>query len=351
MQPLPHAFRLAAAGYPVFPIAASKRPTCPHSFKDAATEAGDIRRLWRDHPGPLLGVPTGKVTGLFVLDLDTTRHTAADEWFERHAPYLPETRQQTTRSGGLHLFFRHVDGLRNSAGRIALGVDTRAEGGSIIVWQPEAWLDRPRPLADAPQWLLEMAKPKPPRDPMNVVGLDPFAYDRPKQRGGGGAAHDARPRAVGAFSGGGPAARGPRTGAFTQFSVNWGEQTGATPSRLLSHVCRRGGLESHQVGSIQITAKSSTVDIASDAADAFEKSTRRPDSRDPEIMIRRDAKAKSPSVKPWAKPGTKPGAKGNAAAGSASPAGPAREPRRPNAKRPGRPVHLKRKNPRRTASR
>jgi hypothetical protein len=161
MQPPHHAFRLAAAGYPVFPIAASKRPTSPHSFKDAATEAADIRRLWRDHPGPLLGVPTGKVTGLFVLDLDTTRHTAAAEWFERHAPYLPETRQQTTRSGGLHLFFRHVEGLRNSAGRIALGVDTRAEGGSIIVWQPTAWLDRPRHLAEAPQWLIEMAKPKP----------------------------------------------------------------------------------------------------------------------------------------------------------------------------------------------
>jgi hypothetical protein len=120
MQPPPHAFRLAAAGYPVFPIAASKRPTCPHGFKDAATDVADIRRLWRDHPGPLLGVPTGKVTGLFVLDLDTTMHTAAAEWLERHAPYLPETRQQTTRSGGLHLFFRHVEGLRNSAGRIAL---------------------------------------------------------------------------------------------------------------------------------------------------------------------------------------------------------------------------------------
>jgi hypothetical protein len=161
MQPPYHAFRLAAAGYPVFPIAASKRPTCPHGFKDAATEPADIRRLWREHPGPLLGVPTGKVTGLFVLDLDTTMHTAAAEWFERHAPYLPETRQQTTRSGGLHLFFQHVEGLRNSAGRIAQGVDTRAEGGSIIVWQPTAWLDSPRPLAEAPQWLIEMAKPKP----------------------------------------------------------------------------------------------------------------------------------------------------------------------------------------------
>lgn len=161
MQPLPHAFRLAAAGYPVFPIAASKRPTCPHSFKDAATDVAGIRQLWRDHPGPLVGVPTGKVTGLFVLDLDVTKHTDAAEWFERHAPYLPETRQQTTRSGGLHLFFRHVEGLRNSAGRIALGVDTRAEGGSIIVWQPETWLDQPQPLAEAPQWLIEVAKPKP----------------------------------------------------------------------------------------------------------------------------------------------------------------------------------------------
>lgn len=161
MQPPPHAFRLAAAGYPVFPVAASKRPTCRHGFLDAATAATAIRRLWRDHPGPLIGVPTGKVTGLFVLDLDTTKHTAAAEWLECHAPYLPETRQQTTRSGGLHLFFRHVEGLRNSAGRIALGIDTRAESGSIIVWQPQAWLDRPRPLAEVPQWLLEMAKPKP----------------------------------------------------------------------------------------------------------------------------------------------------------------------------------------------
>ncbi|MHC2536011.1 bifunctional DNA primase/polymerase [Bradyrhizobium diazoefficiens] len=158
---LKSALRLAGAGYPVFPIAVSKRPTCPHAFKDATTDPMGVRQLWRDHPGPLLGVPTGKVTDLLVLDLDITKHTAAAEWFERHAPYLPETRQQTTRSGGLHLFFRHVEGVRNSAGRIALGVDIRAEGGSIIVWQPEAWLDGPRPLAEAPEWLLDMAKPKP----------------------------------------------------------------------------------------------------------------------------------------------------------------------------------------------
>jgi len=113
--------------------------------------------------------------------------------------------------------------------------------------------------------LLEMAKPTPPREPMAIVGLDPFKDGPPKRSG---------------------ASRLPD--AFTRFSVSWGERGGATASRILSHICRRGGLESHQVGSIRISAKSSTVDIANDVADAFETRARRPDRRDPGIIVRRD---------------------------------------------------------------
>lgn len=169
MNTVAEALALAAQGYPVFPVAASKRPTCPQGFKDAASDPGEIRRLWREHPAPLIGVPTGKPTGLFVLDIDSPRHTEAAEWLERYAPYLPETRQQTTRSGGLHLFFNHHQGLRNSAGRIARGVDTRADGGYIIVWMPQTWLIEPRPLADIPPWLIKAATPLPPP----VVRCDP----------------------------------------------------------------------------------------------------------------------------------------------------------------------------------
>ncbi len=196
--------------------------------------------------------------------------------------------------------------------------------------------------------LLEMAKSKPPRDPMNVVGLDPFADNRSKPRGAGQdtrrGGYAAR-ASVGSGGGARPSSRGPES--FTRFTVSWGEQTGASPSRLLSHICRRGGLESHQVGSIQISPKSSTVDIASDVADAFETRARRPDRRDPGIMVRRDeARPGSPSS--FSK---KSSGKGKGAGFSASPSGSSREPRHPNAKRPGRPAHLKRKNPRRTASR
>jgi hypothetical protein len=162
MNVVAQALVLAAHGYPVFPVAAAKRPTCPQGFKDASLEPREIRRLWRDHPAPLIGVPTGEATGLFVLDVDSPRHPEAAEWLERCAPYLPETRRQTTRSGGTHLFFNHHQGLRNSAGRVARGVDTRADGGYIIVWTPKAWLIEPRPLADIPSWLIKAATPPPP---------------------------------------------------------------------------------------------------------------------------------------------------------------------------------------------
>jgi hypothetical protein len=162
MNVVAQALVLAAHGYPVFPVAAAKRPTCPQGFKDASLEPREIRRLWRDHSAQLIGVPTGEPTGLFVLDIDSPRHTEAAEWLERCAPYLPETRQQTTRSGGVHLFFNHHHGLRNSAGRVARGVDTRADGGYIIVWTPKAWLIEPRPLADLPSWLIKAATPPPP---------------------------------------------------------------------------------------------------------------------------------------------------------------------------------------------
>jgi len=162
MNAIANALALAAQGYPVFPVAGSKRPTCPQGFKDASTEPREIRRLWRDHPGPLIGIPTGEASGLFVVDIDSPRHVEAAEWLERCAPYLPETRQQSTRSGGIHLFFNHTQGLRNTAGRIARGVDTRAEGGYIIAWQTDAWLIRPQPLADIPSWLIKAATPPPP---------------------------------------------------------------------------------------------------------------------------------------------------------------------------------------------
>jgi hypothetical protein len=133
---LARALKLAERGLPVFPCAADKRPTCPHGFKDASNDPTVVKALWRNHPGPLIGVPTGTASGIFVLDVDSAKHESAAEWLDRQAPYLPDTRHHRTQSGGLHLLFRHRSGLRSSVSRLARGVDTRGEGGCII-WSPK----------------------------------------------------------------------------------------------------------------------------------------------------------------------------------------------------------------------
>jgi hypothetical protein len=151
---------MARRGLPVFPCAASKRPTCPHGFHDATNDSEAVLELWRKHPGPLIGVPTGAPSGIFVLDIDSVKHESAAEWFERHAPHLPETKRHRTRSGGVHFLFKHREGLRNTAGRLALGVDTRGEGGYVI-WWPAVIADEHywAPLADVPEWIFAALNP------------------------------------------------------------------------------------------------------------------------------------------------------------------------------------------------
>jgi hypothetical protein len=148
---LDQALALAAQRLPCFPCRADKCPATPHGFKDATCDHQVLRELWRRYSGPLVGVPAGEVSGLDVLDIDTRQGGSA--WFAKHRDRLPATRVHRTRSGGLHLLFRH-QGMRCSAGRIAAGVDVRASGGYAIWWPavgcPVLW---EVPPAKWPEWL------------------------------------------------------------------------------------------------------------------------------------------------------------------------------------------------------
>jgi hypothetical protein len=153
------AARAIGLGLPVFPCrntpdnpTTDKAPTCPGGFKAAVSAPDAIRDLWRRWPGPLIGVPTGAVSGIDVLDVD--RGKGGGEWYAAHRAKLPLTRIHRTRSGGLHVLFRHLEGLRLSAGKIAPGIDVRADGGYVI-WWPACGLDvRGHPLDALPEWPL-----------------------------------------------------------------------------------------------------------------------------------------------------------------------------------------------------
>ena len=129
---LAQAIELALQVIPCFPCLANKAPACPGGFKAASIDPMTLKNLWQRYPGPLIGVPTGEVSGFDVLDMDP-RH-GGDKWLEANRHRLPAATVHATRSGGWHYLFQHHPGLRNSASRIAPGVDVRANGGYIIWW-------------------------------------------------------------------------------------------------------------------------------------------------------------------------------------------------------------------------
>jgi hypothetical protein len=147
-------------GWSVFPCRNDKKPACPRGFKDAATDPSAITELWRSHPGPLIGIATGAVSGCSVLDVDIKYQAALAWWQDNHAQ-LPQTRTFRSRSGGLHLFLQHVAGVRNTQSKLCPGLDTRGDGGYIIYWFAAGFecLDN-SPLAHWPGWLLAQLLPE-----------------------------------------------------------------------------------------------------------------------------------------------------------------------------------------------
>src|SRR5215831_3480957 len=163
------ALDLARSGLALFPCGYSKRPTCEHGLLDATTDATVLRKLWRRHGGELVAVRTGAVSGVDVLDLDA-KHSDARNWWHAHRAELPVTRVHRTRSGGLHLVFRHAQGLRCSTSKLAHGIDVKGDDGCAI-WWPAAGLPilHEGPPAPWPSWLLAQLKPPAPPPPSRLV--------------------------------------------------------------------------------------------------------------------------------------------------------------------------------------
>ena len=162
---------LPGHGLRCFPCGIAKKPATPRGFKDGTCDPDALRELWKKHPRPLVGVPTGAISGLDVLDIDT-RH-GGESWLAEHKHRLPSTRIHRTRSGDLHLLFQHQQGMRCSAGRMAAGVDVRATGGYVI-WWPAAELPvlSDMPLAAWPGRLCARLLPRPRSQNRRVVVPD-----------------------------------------------------------------------------------------------------------------------------------------------------------------------------------
>jgi hypothetical protein len=128
-----------------------------------------IEDLWRRYPAVLVGVATGEPSGIAVLDIDLQKHPEAAAWWEVHRDRLLPARMHRTRSGGVHLIYRHRAGLTCSVSRINHGVDVRADGGYII-WWPAAGLEviSDPGIRPWPEWLMPLLAPPPAVPPPSI---------------------------------------------------------------------------------------------------------------------------------------------------------------------------------------
>lgn len=164
MKILDAALEWAHSGVAVFALRPGEK--IPHAgtsgCRDATMDEDTIRSWWVARPASNLGIATGRVDGatlsIVVVDVDSEAHPII-------ARMAPTRTHRTPR--GWHYVYRLPDGekVRNSASKLAPGVDVRGEGGYVVA-PPSALrlgdgsrasyeVAHDLPIADLPPWILE----------------------------------------------------------------------------------------------------------------------------------------------------------------------------------------------------
>jgi hypothetical protein len=176
------ALHYRARGWSVIPIEPrGKRPLVPWQEYQSRLARADELEAWfgarrgahgdRKSGERNVGIVTGAVSGLVVLDVDAAHggDVSLAELELEHGP-LPATIEAKSGGGGRHLYFAHPGGEVHNRAGIAPGIDLRGDGGCIVAppsihpsgkryaWRPGRGPDEAQ-LAPLPAWLLALVQP------------------------------------------------------------------------------------------------------------------------------------------------------------------------------------------------
>jgi hypothetical protein len=157
-----------ANGWSVLPVRPrDKRPLIRwEPLQTTKPSASDVAEWFRRWPDANIGIVTGEISNLVVIDIDP-KHGGDEslEHLQQRFGSLPPTVEAMTGGGGRHLYFAHPAVLvRNRAG-LAQGIDLRGDGGYVVAppsvhpcGRRYAWTPGRSPqdisLAPLPRWLI-----------------------------------------------------------------------------------------------------------------------------------------------------------------------------------------------------
>src|SRR5262245_34029119 len=127
------ALRYAQRGWSVIPIQPRGKRTLleewkPHQTRRATEE--EIRGWWQRWPSANVGIVTGAISDLVVLDIDGD---PGKEW-AKSVPEIVSIETPVVQTGkGFHFYLKHSGGkIPNFVGKLP-GVDLRGDGGLVVV--------------------------------------------------------------------------------------------------------------------------------------------------------------------------------------------------------------------------
>lgn len=139
----------------------NKRPLVAWTrFQEELPTKDEVRGWWKKWPDAHVGLVTGSISGIFVVDLDIGYDEAEFKKLK-----IPKTLKSKTPSGGCHLFLRHPHGekIKTVAG-FRKKIDIRGDGGFVVV-APSTYPDgrkyewkNDRRIAKAPDALVKLLK-------------------------------------------------------------------------------------------------------------------------------------------------------------------------------------------------
>ena len=160
--------RMAKRGWRLFPVKPREKQPLVADWPHQATNQEEHLRFWiKRFTDCNWGLATGADSGVFVLDVDGEDGAASiQELRNLHPEEWTETLAVKT-ARGMHLYFEYAAGavIRNSASKLARGLDVRGAGGYVLVppsvhpsgavyqW---AGTGENMPVAPAPAWLIEV---------------------------------------------------------------------------------------------------------------------------------------------------------------------------------------------------
>ena len=108
----------------IIPLKKDKRPFFEwREFQERRPTEKEVREWWAKYPEANIGIVTGKISGITVVDVDVQHGGKTDG--------LYPTLIVKTGNGGWHYYYQYEEGITIGAG-IRQGVDLRGDGGFVV---------------------------------------------------------------------------------------------------------------------------------------------------------------------------------------------------------------------------